>query len=179
MTQAMDLGRPQDQAPRPPARLVMTTPEHLIAFGFGAGLSPKAPGTAGTLVALPLFLLLCWLPLPLYLALTAALFGFGVWVCGRSATLLGVPDHSGIVFDEIVGFLVAAAPLVPVMGITAGPLWAWLLVAFVLFRFFDIVKPWPIRGLDRSVHGGFGIMLDDLVAGIYAGILLGIARWIV
>ena len=173
----MNLGRPQDQAPRPPARLILSTPEHLVAFGFGAGLAPWAPGTAGTLVALPAWALLCWLPLPLYLALVAGLFAFGVWICGRSASLLGIHDSPGIVFDEIVGFLVTAAPLVPVMGITEGPAWAWLIAAFALFRFFDIVKPWPIKKLDVSVHGGFGIMLDDLVAGIYAAVLLGSARW--
>jgi phosphatidylglycerophosphatase A len=169
------LGRPQDKAPRPPARLVLTTPEHLVAFGFGAGLCPWAPGTAGTLLAVPVVVLLWWLPWPLYLLIVAALFGFGVWVCGRSAQLLGTPDHSGIVFDEIVGLLVTAIPLVPPR--LPGPAWAWLLAAFVLFRIFDIAKPWPIRSLDRSVHGGFGIMLDDLVAGVYAAVVIGIARW--
>lgn len=167
----MNLGRPQDRAPRPPARLILTTTEHLIAFGFGAGLSPQAPGTVGTLWGLPLWILLCGLPLPAYLVVVAALFGFGVWVCGRSAKLLGIPDHSGIVFDEIVGFLVTAAPLV---GRTHSRLWAWLLAAFVLFRIFDIFKPWPIKRLDASVHGGLGIMLDDLVAGLYGAAVLWI-----
>ena len=166
----MDLGRPQDKAPRPPARLILGTPEHLIAFGFGAGLSPQAPGTVGTLWGIPAFLLLCWLPLPAYLLVVAALFGFGCWVCGRSAALLGTPDHSGIVFDEIVGYLVTAAPL---LG-AHGHLWLWLLVAFGLFRAFDIFKPWPIRKLDAAVHGGFGIMLDDLVAGLYGAIVLAV-----
>jgi phosphatidylglycerophosphatase A len=174
----MNLGRPQDRAPRPPANLVLSTPEHLIAFGFGAGLAPWAPGTAGTLAAVPLWVVLSWIPWPAYLMLVAALFGVGVFFCGRSARLLGVHDHSGIVFDEIVGFLVAAAPLLPGQSVAAGPLWAWLLAAFVAFRFFDIVKPPPIRQLDRSLHGGLGIMLDDFVAGIYAGAVIGIARWI-
>ena len=173
-----NLGRPQDKAPRPPAKLVLTTPEHMVAFGFGAGLSPFAPGTAGTLLAVPVWVLVCWMPWPAYLMLVAALFGVGVFICGRSAKLLGVDDHSGIVFDEVVGFLVAAASILPGQSTAAGPLWMWLVAAFVLFRFFDIVKPWPIRQLDRSLHGGIGIMLDDFVAGIYAGILLGIARWI-
>jgi phosphatidylglycerophosphatase A len=173
-----NLGRPQDRAPRPPAALILSTPEHMVAFGFGAGLSPYAPGTVGTLLAVPLWVLVCWLPWPAYLMLVAALFGVGVLICGRSARLLGVPDHSGIVFDEVVGFLVAAASILPGQSTAAGPLWLWLVAAFALFRFFDIVKPWPIRQLDRSVHGGLGIMLDDFVAGVYAGILLGIARWI-
>ncbi len=88
-----------------------------------------------------------------------------------------MPDHSGIVFDEVVGFLVAAASLLPGQSVAAGPLWAWLLAAFIAFRFFDIVKPPPIRQLDRSLHGGLGIMLDDFVAGVYAATVIGIARW--
>jgi phosphatidylglycerophosphatase A len=166
----VNLGRPQDRAPRPPSRLILTTPEHLVAFGFGAGLSPRAPGTVGTLVAVPLWLLCSTLGAPAYALLTVALFAFGVWICGRSATLLGVPDHSGIVFDEIVGFFVTAAPLLPVLH--DGRLWLWLPVAFAAFRLFDIWKPWPIRRLDEAVHGGFGIMLDDLVAGLYGAAVL-------
>ena len=170
--------RPQDKAPRPPARLILSTPEHLVAFGFGAGLSPWAPGTAGTLLAVPVWLLVCWMPWPAYLMLVAALFVAGVLICGRSAKLLGIHDSPGIVFDEVVGFFVTAASILPGQSVAAGPWWAWLIAAFALFRFFDIVKPWPIRQLDAKVHGGFGIMLDDFVAGIYAGALLGIARWI-
>src|SRR5213078_1870859 len=99
-------------------------------------------------------------------------FAFGTWVCGRSAKLLGVPDYNGIVFDEIVGYLVTAAPLLPALGLVHRPYWPWLLAAFVLFRIFDIWKPWPIRRLDEAVHGGFGIMLDDLVAGLYGAAVL-------
>jgi phosphatidylglycerophosphatase A len=105
-----------------------------------------------------------------YLAVTAGLFVFGVWICGRSSKLLGLHDCPGIVFDEIVGFLVTATPLLPVLNLTHR-VW-WLLAAFATFRLFDIVKPWPIRWLDAKVHGGFGIMLDDLVAGLYAAALL-------
>ncbi|MEK6806519.1 MAG: phosphatidylglycerophosphatase A [Pseudomonadota bacterium] len=171
----MDLGRPQDKAPKPPARLILTTPEHLIAFGFGSGLSPVAPGTAGTLAAIPLWLALCWLPLPLYAAALVALILFGIWVCGESARLLGIPDCPGIVFDEIAGFCIAATPLI--LGISL-PFWPGLLLAFVLFRIFDILKPWPIRWLDSQVHGGFGIMLDDLFAGVYsAAVLWGVNAW--
>ena len=168
----MNLGRPQDKAPRPPARLVLTTPEHLIAFGFGAGLSPQAPGTVGTLWGIPAWLLLMWLPPAAYLIVVALLFGFGVWVCGRSARMLGIHDSPGIVFDEIVGFLVTATPLLPALGLVSGPRWPWLLAAFAAFRAFDVFKPWPIKRLDASVHGGFGIMLDDLVAGFYGAAVL-------
>ena len=155
--------------PKPPARLILTTPEHLLAFGFGAGLAPKAPGTAGTVVGIPFFLLMMQLPLPLYAAATAALFVLGCWVCGESARLLGVHDYGGIVFDEIVGFLIAAAPLL--IGFPA-PLWLGLLLAFGLFRLFDVWKPWPIRVLDARVHGGLGIMLDDVLAGVFSAAAL-------
>ena len=164
---------------RPPARLILTTPEHVIAFGFGAGLAPFAPGTFGTIVGIPFFLLLMWLSTPYYLVAVFALFLFGCWATDRSAKLLGVHDYGGIVFDEIVGFLVACIPLLPALQLRHGYLWHWLVAAFVLFRFFDILKPPPIRRLDRSVGGGFGIMVDDALAGAYAALLLAIAAWIV
>ncbi|MGQ0528952.1 MAG: phosphatidylglycerophosphatase A family protein [Panacagrimonas sp.] len=158
--------------PRPPARLVMTTPEHLLAFGFGAGLAPVAPGTVGTLVGIPFFLGLGWLPLTAYWVAVGVLFLFGCWVCGASARLLQVHDYPGFVFDEIVGFLITCVALMPGLG---GPDWhpaLGLLAAFVLFRLFDVLKPWPISVLDRHVHGGLGIMLDDAVAGIAAAAAL-------
>lgn len=158
--------------PRPPARLILTTPEHCIAFGFGAGLAPVAPGTFGTLAGLPFWLAFMHLPLPYYLLALALLFAFGCWVCGESARLLGVHDYGGIVFDEIVGLLVACLPL---LVFTPPHGWLWLTVAFALFRFFDIRKPWPIRWLDRRVEGGFGIMVDDVVAGVYAALCMLIA----
>jgi len=160
--------------PPPPARLVLSTPEHFIAFGFGAGLAPKAPGTFGTLVGIPFFLILAQLPWPVYAAITGLLFLFGCWVCGASSRLLQVHDYPGFVFDEIVGFLIACLPLLPGLQ---GPTWHLafgLLAAFGLFRLFDILKPWPIRLLDRHVHGGLGIMIDDAVAGaVAAGVLWG------
>lgn len=163
--------------PKPPARLILGTPEHFLAFGFGAGLAPKAPGTFGTLVALPFWGLLAWSapPLMAYLGLCAVLFIAGCWLCGESARLLGLHDAPGIVFDEIVGFLVTTAPL---LGLPLGSAWlGWTLAAFVLFRFFDIIKPWPIRWLDRHVHGGFGIMIDDLIAaGFAAACLYGLRQ---
>lgn len=158
--------------PRPPARLILTTPEHLLAFGFGAGLAPVAPGTFGTLVGIPFYFALCWLPWQGYAVAVITLFAFGCWICGTSARLLQVHDYPGFVFDEIVGFLIACAALLPTLG---GPAWhpaAQIVAAFVLFRVFDIAKPWPIRIIDRHVHGGFGIMLDDAVAGVFAGAAL-------
>ena len=158
----------RDYTPPPvEPRVILRSPVHLVAFGFGAGLSPKGPGTLGTLVALPFWWLLMGLPWPWYLAACAALFAFGCWVCGESAKRLGVHDHGGIVFDEIVGMLVACLPL---LFLARHPL--WLAAAFVLFRLFDIIKPWPIRVLDAKVHGGFGIMVDDLIAGLMAAALL-------
>jgi phosphatidylglycerophosphatase A len=165
--------------PRPPRELILKTPEHLIAFGFGAGLAARAPGTFGTLVGLPFFLALYWLPWPGYAIGAAVLFIFGCWVCGESARLLGVHDYGGIVFDEIVGFVIAAAPLVYWRPVTALGLAAGLAAAFVLFRIFDIFKPWPIRWFDGHVHGGFGIMLDDVIAAIFSAVVLaGLLHWL-
>lgn len=167
------MSRPQDLAPRPAPSVILRDPVHLLAFGLGAGLSPKAPGTVGTLWGIPAFLLLqAQTPLA-YALVVALLFAAGTWICGESAKRLGLHDCPGIVFDEIVGFLIVAAPLLPALGLVQGPQWMWLLAAFAAFRLFDVAKPWPIRNLDRGVHGGFGIMLDDAVAGLYgAGLLL-------
>ncbi len=142
----------------------LRNPVHLLAFGFGSGLAPKAPGTFGTLVAVPLYVLMADLSMTLYLALLLVGSLLGIWICGRTSEDLGVHDHGGIVWDEIAGYLLTMA--------FAPPGWIWLLVGFLLFRFFDILKPWPIRWLDRQVAGGFGIMLDDLMAGIYAGLVM-------
>lgn len=155
--------------PATDARTILGSPVHFIAFGFGTGLSPKGPGTVGTLAGLPFWFLLNHLQWPLYAVVCAGLFTFGCWVCGESAKRLGVHDHGGIVFDEIVGFLVTCTPLL----LWKLPLW-WLVPAFVLFRAFDILKPWPIRVLDAKVHGGFGIMVDDLIAGVFAAALLAL-----
>lgn len=139
-------------------------PFHLVAFGFGAGFFPRAPGTVGTLVGVVFFLMMASLPLPLYAGLVAALFVAGIGLCERVSRDLGVHDHRGIVWDEIVGYLVTmtAAPA-DGLAVAAG---------FALFRLFDVLKPWPIRALDRRVGGGVGIMLDDLVAGIFAAAVL-------
>jgi phosphatidylglycerophosphatase A len=166
------------RVPNPPAALILSTPEHFLAFGFGAGLAPKAPGTMGTLVGVVLFLPLWLLPVEWYALVTALLAAIGCWICGESARLLGVHDYGGIVFDEIVGLLVAAAPLVlwpPATALSGALL---LATAFGLFRLFDIWKPWPIRLLDRHVHGGFGIMVDDLLAGVFAAVVLGAGMYL-
>ena len=145
----------------------LTNPIHLLAFGFGSGLAPKAPGTFGTLAAVPLYFALAPLPLPMYLMIVAATFALGVGICGIASHDLGVHDHPGIVWDEFVGLWVTliAAP--------AG--WWWVVVGFLLFRLFDIWKPWPIGWADKQVSGGLGIMLDDLIAGLYAFAVLQIA----
>jgi len=146
------------------ARQVMTDPVHILAFGFGTGLAPVAPGTVGSLVGV----LLAWLTLDLGLitqiGCAVAISVAGIWICGESARRLGIHDHGGIVWDEIAGMYI-------VLIVAPATLWAWIL-AFGLFRAFDIVKPWPIRDLDHRMKGGLGIMLDDLVAALYAALLL-------
>ena len=147
-------------------------PFHLLSLGLGSGLAPKAPGTFGTLMAVPIYLLLLE-PLSdaVYLAALIALTGLGVFLCGQTAKALGVHDHPAIVWDEFAGFWLAAY-LLP-----EG--WWWLVAAFVLFRVFDIVKPWPISWLDKRMKGGFGIMIDDIVAGLFAwGVIQLAARFI-
>ena len=151
-------------------RQVMTSPVLFLAFGFGTGLTPKLPGTAGTLIGI----VLAWFTLPfgliLQIMVAIALILVGIWICGEAARRIGVHDHPGIVWDEIAAMyllLVVAAP-----EITA---WA---AAFVLFRLMDILKPWPIRDLDHRLGGGAGIMLDDLLAALYAAVLLGFGGWL-
>jgi len=146
-------------------------PVHLLAFGLGAGAVPKAPGTAGTLLAVPLYLLLEPLGPVGYFLVLVAVFLIGIYLCGRTSRDLGKHDHSGIVWDEILGYLVSMW--------LAPRGWVWPLLGFVLFRLFDILKPWPIGWLDRRVAGGLGIMLDDLLAGVFAlaGLQL-LARWL-
>ncbi|HLF95975.1 MAG TPA: phosphatidylglycerophosphatase A [Methylococcaceae bacterium] len=146
----------------PAARL--KDPVLFLALGFGSGLSPKAPGTLGTLAALPVYYLLSDLPLGVYLLTVAVLAVGGVWLCGQAAQRLGVHDHPGIVWDEIVGLLLTMA------GSEASV--ASVLAGFALFRLFDILKPWPIGWCDRHVEGGLGIMLDDLLAGAAAALVL-------
>ncbi|MGE0386020.1 MAG: phosphatidylglycerophosphatase A [Gammaproteobacteria bacterium] len=157
---APDDGRPP--APGRPVRL--GDPRILLATGLGAGLARRAPGTCGTLVALPLYGLLSGLPPAAYVAVVLSLFAAGIWVCGHAARELGGRDPGMIVFDEIVGYL-ATMTLAP-------PGWGWAVAGFALFRLFDIAKPWPVSVADARVHGGLGIMLDDLAAACYAALSL-------
>ena len=152
------------------ARKVMTDPVNFLAFGFGTGLAPIAPGTFGSLPGVLLFWLTMDFGLYVQLGVAAALVVSGVWICGESARRIGVHDYGGIVWDEIAGMYITllAAPI---------SLLGWVL-AFVLFRITDIVKPWPIRDLDHRIEGGLGIMLDDLVAALYAAVILGLYRWL-
>ena len=143
---------------------LLSSPVQLLAFGFGSGLSPKAPGTMGTVAAIPLYLLLCQLSLELYSVVLLVSIVAGVWICSRASADLGVHDHPGIVWDEFVGFWIT------LWAIPAE--WPWILAGFVLFRIFDIAKPWPISWLDRNVHGGLGIMIDDILAGVFSCALL-------
>lgn len=139
---------------------LLKNPVHFLSLGFGSGLSPFAPGTMGTLAAVPLYLLIQPLSLTIYLSITVLALVLGFYLCEQTAKALGVHDHGGIVWDEIVGFFIT---------MTAVPLdWKWVLAGFILFRFFDIVKPWPIKWIDSKVSGGLGIMLDDVLAGIFA-----------
>ncbi|MBI5611729.1 MAG: phosphatidylglycerophosphatase A [Gammaproteobacteria bacterium] len=143
---------------------LLRKPAHFVAFGFGAGLVPKAPGTVGSLVALPLYPFVLTLPAVGYALTVTVLFIVGIGVCAKTERDLGAHDHPGIVWDEIVGML-ATLFLAP-----AG--WAWVAVGFGLFRLFDIGKPFPINWLNRRVAGGLGIMLDDLIAALFAALSL-------
>jgi len=139
-----------------------------LATGFGAGLSPFAPGTAGTVVGVLFYIAMAGLPLLLYLSLVLMLAVIGIWVCDRAGRALGMTDHPGIVWDEIVGLLITMA--------ATPPSWQGAATGFALFRLFDILKPWPVAGIDRRVGGGLGVMLDDVMAGLYALACLQILR---
>ena len=158
---------------RPDLKFLFAHPAHLIAFGFGSGLAPKAPGTVGTLLGWPLFWLIVAVApdLPNQIVLLMACFLLGIWACGRSGRALGVADHGGMVWDEIVAFALVL--------LFTPPGWIWAGIAFLLFRFFDIIKPWPIRLADRRLKNGFGVMFDDLLAAGYALALIKGMQWLV
>jgi len=146
----------------------MKNPIHFLAFGFGSGLAPKAPGTFGTLAAIPIYLLIAQQTLWVYLLITLIVSIAGIYICDKTSRDMGVHDHGGIVWDEIAGYLIT---------MIAVPFsWTAVITGFVLFRLFDILKPWPISWLDKKVGGGLGIMLDDIVAGLFA--LIGL-HWII
>ena len=143
---------------------LLRNPIHLFAFGFGAGLAPRAPGTCGTLVAVPIVLGVMQFGFAAHLAFAIVATLARISLCGESARPIGVQEHAGIVWDEITGYTVTM--------LAAPPDWYWLVGGFVLFRLFDIWKPWPIREADHSLSGGLGIMLDDIIAGIFAAAIL-------
>ncbi|MFA6302290.1 MAG: phosphatidylglycerophosphatase A [Legionella sp.] len=148
---------------------VFQDPSYFLAFGFGSGLMPIAPGTWGTLAAIPIYLLIENTHWSIYLTLTLLAFIIGTWVCDRVAEDLGIHDYKGIVWDEVVGYLLTMfmAP----KGIL------WIILGFFLFRIFDIWKPQPIRLIDKQVKGGFGIMIDDVLAAIPAWVILQLLAW--
>lgn len=154
---------------KPDLQLLFSHPAHFFSLGFGSGLVPKGPGTAGTLVAFPLFWLLAprMGDYPFLLFLLIAYF-IGVWICDKTGRALGVHDHGGIVWDEIVAFML-------VLFFTPDNVY-WQILAFVLFRFFDIVKPQPIKYFDQNMHGGMGVMFDDLLAAGYALLCLALIK---
>lgn len=147
------------------------SPVQFLAFGFGSGLSPRAPGTMGTLVAVPIYCAIAYWSLAWYSVFVVMAALLGIWICGAASRELQVHDHPGIVWDEFVGYWITMWA-VPVD-------WVWMLAGFVAFRVYDIAKPWPISQLDRKVKGGFGIMVDDVLAGVFACATLHMALWLV
>jgi len=144
--------------------LVWRKPIHFFDYGFGSGAIPKAPGTAGTLAAVLIYLLLPQMSNLVYLGFLLISFVFGVWVCGKTAEDIGIKDPSGIVWDEFVGYWITMF-MAPSGGV-------WVIIGFVLFRLLDIFKPWPIKWADKQIGGGMGIMLDDVLAGIMAALCM-------
>jgi phosphatidylglycerophosphatase A len=152
---------------RIPAR-VLREPVHFLALGFGSGLAPVAPGTFGSLVGLALAWLAALPGFEVAVLLTLVATGAGFWICGESARRLGVHDHPAIVWDEVAGMMIVM--------LAAPPTWWGALVAFGLFRWLDIWKPWPIREVDHGMQGGAGIMLDDILAALMAAAILLLIR---
>lgn len=147
-----------------PKDIALKTYAGFFAFGFGSGLSPFAPGTFGTLAAIPLYLILIQMSWPMYAWLVLIAFVIGVKLCDVTGARLGVHDYGGIVWDEFVGFWITMF----LISFT----WQNVIIGFFVFRFFDIVKPPPIGWLDRKVSGGFGVMIDDVLAGFYSMLVM-------
>jgi phosphatidylglycerophosphatase A len=146
-------------------RRLLATPAGWIACGFGSGLTPKAQGTFGSLAAIVPWLLMRELSVPAWLTIIVVSFAIGVWACDVAGRILGVADHRSLVWDEFVGLWITLLPAL------VAPWWA-IVAGFALFRLFDVWKPWPIAWFDRRVKGGFGVMLDDVIAGLFAGVVL-------
>ena len=154
---------------QPSWRFIFSHPAHFLSFGFGSGLFPGSPGTAGTLVAFPIYWYLAErLTDAQFILVLILAFAVGVWVCEKTGKTLGVADHGGMVWDEIVAFLLVL--------IFTPEGFFWQLLAFLLFRFFDIVKPPPIRHFDRTWHGGLGVMFDDILAAGYTLLVLALVK---
>ncbi len=151
------------------SRQILSDPVLFLAFGFGSGLAARAPGTFGTLAAIPLYWLLVQGMSWIYITATLLVCLAGIGICGTAAKRLGVHDHSGIVWDEIAGYLITMA-WTPFS-------WQAVITGFLLFRFFDILKPWPISYIDTFVEGGLGIMLDDVLAGLAAAAVLFLMKF--
>lgn len=152
-----------------PPKGFLKNPIHFLALGFGSGLSPIMPGTCGTIAAIPIYLMICYLPTTYYLTIFIIMTIAGFWLCGVTSKHLKTYDHPSIVWDEIVGYLLTMFAI-PVA-------WNWIIIGFVLFRVFDIWKPWPIGWMDKHIRNGIGIVVDDLMAAIYAWILLQFIVW--
>lgn len=149
---------------------VWQNPLHFIAFGFGSGAMPFAPGTFGTLMAVPFYLVLSLLPPSIYLFLVVLITLASMWLCEVVSKEIHVHDHPGMCLDEIVGYLITMC--------YAPTGWPWMVLGFILFRIFDIWKPWPINYVDQNVGGGIGIILDDVLAGFASLIVLQIIKWL-
>ncbi len=150
-------------------RIVLSHPVHFVAFGFGTGLSPVAPGTVGTLVGFPLFWAIKGFSVEYQAAILITGFVVGIWVCDSAGKAVGEADHPGIVWDEIACFAMVLASVPFTLS--------WSIAAFVAFRFFDIVKLWPASWVDKNLKNGFGVMLDDLVAAAYAITILAAVQY--
>lgn len=150
--------------------IVWQDPLYFIAFGLGSGAMPFAPGTFGTIMAIPFYLLVRPLPLVVYVIFTIVFALFSMWICERVSREIHVHDHPGMCIDEFAGFFVT------MIGAPSG--WQWVLLGFLLFRFFDIAKPWPIRYLDEKIPGGVGMVLDDIVAGLFSMLIIQLVYFI-
>ena len=155
---------------KPVPRSVWTDPIHFIACGFGVGVIPWMPGTFGTLAGVVLYWMLSPLPVWAYVLITAVLVVIGVFICDKTNRDFGTDDHPAAVWDEIASF--------PIVMIAVPRTWYFILIGFLLFRFFDIVKPWPIGWIDKNIHGGVGVMLDDVVAALFSWVILQFVVWI-
>lgn len=153
-----------------PRGFLLSSPSHFLALGFGTGLSRVAPGTVGTIMGLPVYLLIEPLPLLVQAAILLLLFGLGCYVCDVAGERLGVADHGGIVWDEIVAYAMVL--------MTVPYDWRWWVAAFAAFRVYDILKPPPIGWLDARFKNGFGVMIDDTLAAVYSIVTLALLQWL-